>query len=496
MTDKSQKHNYRSSFGATLLFSGVQIYQILVRLIRSKFIALFLGPTGMGITSLLRSTTDLISATTNLGLKTSGVKSVAASFSDGNLFQISKTIKILRRLILITGVLGTLTCALFANVWSELSFNSGNYTIAFVAVSIIILIDQLNNGELALLQGMRQKKVLAKANIFGQTLGLTLTVPLYYYYGVKAIVWVLVLSSLVTFSITRYYTSRIKLEQVNLTWRETLFMGREMIILGGFLGLQVILEQLVTYIVRNFISDRGGLDDVGLYSAGTAIITTYLGLIFSAISTDYFPRLSSTKTKEEFQNAVHIQADLSILLFVPLVLAFIVFIRPIIILLYSESFLPIEHMLYWSVGATLIKAAGWAVSFTLLAKAKPVHFFLNELIASSYSLPLKLVGYQLYGLTGFGIATMCAYILYLIQISIVSNRLFDFSYKKDIWQLLIKWNAIIIGCIVLKFYMTEYWGYLAGGLCLFFSSIAIIKQLNQRLDLMTLLKNKRKRSRN
>lgn len=106
------KAAYKDSFKSSLLYSGVQVFQILISLIRSKFIAMILGPSGMGITSLLRSTTDLISTTTNLGLKTSVVKSIASARSNGDLEKISQTIAVMRILVLLTGLIGLLICAI------------------------------------------------------------------------------------------------------------------------------------------------------------------------------------------------------------------------------------------------------------------------------------------------------------------------------------------------------------------------------------------------
>ena len=57
-TDAS--NSYKNIFKATSLFGGVQIYQILINVIRSKFIALLLGPYGVGIQGLLITGTDLV----------------------------------------------------------------------------------------------------------------------------------------------------------------------------------------------------------------------------------------------------------------------------------------------------------------------------------------------------------------------------------------------------------------------------------------------------
>ena len=488
------RSGYRNSFGSTLLFSGVQIYQIIIKIVRSKFVAMLIGPEGMGITSLLHSTTDLVSSSTNLGLSTSSVKTLSAAHSQGNQQTIAVTIMVLRRLVLLTGLIGMLVCASLAPVWSQQSFGNDNYILAFVFVSVVVLADQLNKGELALLQGMRQKKYLAQANVVGQTVSLFVTIPLYYFYGLKAIVWVLVLFSLMTYVISKYYTNRINVKKVKVSWRQTFHVGSEMMKLGFFLSLQILLSHAVLYFVRNYVSQTGGLDEVGLYSAGTSIVNVYLGLVFSAIATSYFPQLAGTKTNEEMGNAVKKQAEISILMFAPIIVAFIIYAKPAIVLLYSEKFLPIEGMLYWAMGATLIKAMGWALSYSILAKAKPSYFFYNELFAKFYTFPLAILGYNYIGLTGFGIAILIGYSIYLIQELIVVRKLFNISYNFSIWKLFALLHLPILVSYAIKLFASSMWVYLMGSLLFCLTIIYVFYELNKRMELITAFKKRLNKS--
>lgn len=480
---QSERSRYRSSFAATLLFSGVQIYQIIIRIIKSKFVALFIGPAGMGIQSLLHSTTDTISAATNLGLNTSSVKTIAAANRDGNTDLIAKNVTAQRRLIWITGLVGMLICAVLAPVWSQTSFGKSDYTWSFVAISLIILLDQLNKGELALLQGMQQKKQLARANVIGQTLNAVITIPLYYFFGVKAIVSAFVIGSLISLSISLYYSQRLHIAKVKMPWKETFSYGKEMIKLGFFLSLQFLMSTLVIWIIRIYVSKVGGVEEVGLYSAGTAIVASYIGLVFTAIATDYFPRLAATKSNEEMGKAVRTQAELTILLLAPLVIAFLVFIKPVIILLYSDKFLPIENMMYWAVGAVLVQAMGWALSHTLLAKAKPSYFFLNELAATVWGLPIKLLCYKYWGLTGFGMATMICYGIYLVQVIMVCKKLFGLSYCWSVWKLFLLLNIPIALTVIVKLVISGFLGYMCGIVILIIVSGYTLFKLNQKMDL-------------
>ena len=478
---------YRNSFAATLLFSGVQIYSIIIRVVKSKFVAVLIGPGGMGIMSLLQTTTETIAAATNFGLKTSSVKNIAAANRDGNQEVIAKTITALRRLILCTGLLGMLICAILAPVWSNTSFGNNTYVWSFVFVSVIILFDQLNNGELALLQGTQQKKKLARANIIGQTLNAVLTIPLYYIWGLQAIVATLVLGSLITFLISKYYTRKLNISHVEMTWKETLSMGLEMVKLGFFLSLQYLMSTIVVWIVRNYVSSIGGVEDVGLYSAGTSIVTTYVGLVFAAISTDYYPRLAATKNNQEMGEAVRAQAELLILMLTPLVMAFIVFCKPVIMILYSSKFLPIENMMYWSIGATMLQAMGWAIAWTLLAKAKPIYYFTNELIAMLWGLPIRLYCYYTWGLTGFGMATFICYGFYMIQVQIIAKKLFGLSYQLSLWRLFILLVIPIVLVVFLKLVLNDIAGQTVGSVVLVLVSLYVLYKLNQKMDLKSLV---------
>lgn len=486
--------NYKDSFKATLLFSGVQVYQIIIRVLRSKFVAMLLGPGGMGITSLLRSTTDLVSATTNFGLRTSGVKSVAAARVDNDKERLEKTMAVLRRLILITGILGTIICAAFSPLWSQQSFGNSDYIWSFVAVSLVILFDQINQGELALLQGLQQRRMLARANVIGQTLGLVLTIPLYYVWGVKAIVAVLVLSSLLNLCITLFYVRKLHVPRVHVTFNEIVTIGKEMVKLGLLLSIQHLLSQGSTYLVRNYVSQTGGLDQVGLYSAGATIISMYLGLVFTAMATDYFPRLAATKSTEEMSDAMRSQAEIALLLFAPIIIAFVVFIKPVILILYSDKFIPIEGMLYWAMAGTLIKALAWSLSYSLLAKASAKVFFINEVIAITITFTCNMLGYKFFGLTGFGISVVITYVIYLIQMLLVTKHYFNFNFGKNLWRLFALLNILVLSALVSKVLLSEIAGYVVGCVLLLITGWYSLMLLDRKMGIKKSIASKLKKS--
>ena len=98
--------SYRSIFKATSLFGGVQAYQILIGVIRSKIIAVLLGPAGMGVLQLFNSSTELIKQVSSFGLSQSAVRDVSVAASEGDSYRIGRTIAVVKKLVWYTGLFG------------------------------------------------------------------------------------------------------------------------------------------------------------------------------------------------------------------------------------------------------------------------------------------------------------------------------------------------------------------------------------------------------
>jgi len=60
MSKNKDENSYRSILKGTSVFGGVQVFQILINMVRGKFVALFLGPDGMGVSALLTSATSTV----------------------------------------------------------------------------------------------------------------------------------------------------------------------------------------------------------------------------------------------------------------------------------------------------------------------------------------------------------------------------------------------------------------------------------------------------
>ena len=121
---QDSKSSYKSIVKATSLFGGVQVYQILIQIIKSKIIAILLGPAGVGVIGLFQSGLDLVKNLTSMGLASSAVRDVSEANGSGDSQKISKTVTVIRRLVWITGMLGLVVVAVTSPILSKFAFGN------------------------------------------------------------------------------------------------------------------------------------------------------------------------------------------------------------------------------------------------------------------------------------------------------------------------------------------------------------------------------------
>lgn len=487
-----ERSSYRQILKATSIFGGVQVFNILISIVRSKIIAVLLGPAGMGIAGLLTSTTGLMSALTNFGLGTSAVKDIAEAHGTGDTQRMAKTVSVFRRLVWFTGLFGSMLTLVISPWLSELTFGDRSYTWSFVFLSVTLLIGQLTAGQNVILQGTRQLKYLASANMIGSVVSLLITLPLYYFYGLEGIVPALIVMSFGTLAVASYFSRKVTIPFYSPSFLEIKEKGKGMLKLGFFLSLSGLIATLVSYLLRIYISNTGSVDDVGLYSAGFQIIGTYVGLVFTAMGTDYYPRLAAVAGDQKQANLlVNQQAEIALLILLPIVLIFMVFIPLVVNLLYSEKFLPINEMIVWAAYGMFFKAGSWAIAFQFLAKGSSRFFFFNELSTNMYMFLLNILGYHYFGLTGLGFSFLLTYFIYFLQVLWLTNFKYQFKIQFGFIKFLL--ISLFFGacCLALISYFNGLLRYLIGGCIVGLGVIIAIWELEKRINLFSLLNWKR-----
>ena len=384
---------------------------------------------------------ELINGLTNLGLERSAVKDISLANTNSNSKSVAITISILKKLVWLTITVGVILMILSAPWLSEIAFGNKDYTISFRWISIALLFKQLSSSQLAILQGLRKLKSLAKANLLGNFIGLLITLPLYYYYKIDAIVPAIIIATFMSFVFTYYYSHKLDIKSVTISRKEAVSEGKGMINLGVMLSLSSLITLLVAYIIRIYIGSANeteelGLIDVGLYSAGFVILNSYVGIIFNAMGTDYFPRLSEIANDiKKLRKTVLEQATVAILLITPIIVVFLACAPFIIVILYSHEFSPIVAMVTWGILGMIFKAVSWSMGYMIIAKGDSKVFIKTAIGFNTILLSINIIGYHFGGLEGVGISFFIYYIIHFIAIRIITYYRYDFYFEKGFYKI-------------------------------------------------------------
>ena len=261
-----------------------------------------------------------------------------------------------------------------------------------------------------------------------------------------------------------------------------------MISMGIMINLGGMLTLLEAYLVRIYISNTGDLSDVGMFNAGLAIISTYVGMIFTAMGKDYYPRLSEVANDiNETNNTVIQQAEIALLILAPLLIIFIIFINWGIIILYSSKFLPITDMIHWAALGIFFKVPTWTMGFILLAKGDGKWFFWTQLIGVLYMLPLNILGYKFFGLEGLGISFLVVFIISFILNLTITYFKYSFKFSLEFYKIFgIVFGIAIIG-FLLSYKVQGILLYIIGFMLISISTFYSYKELDKRLDLVEIV---------
>ena len=436
---KESTDNYSHVLKYTGVFGGVQGLNIVVSLVRNKLVAVLLGPEGMGLASLFNSTVNFISQSTNFGISFSAVKHVSELFDRGDGEAVAHFVKVVRAWSLLTALLGMLVCIVAGPLLSNYTFAWGDHTLHFVLLAPAVGLLAITGGETAILKGVRQLRPLAVIQIYTVLSALVIAIPIYYFFGQSGIVPVIVLMALATMLFTVRHSYRLFPLQLRGA-KGVLGEGMAMVRLGVAFLIAGIMGSGAEMIIRSFLNVSGGdLDVVGLYNAGFMLTVTYAGMVFSAMETDFFPRLSAVNGDIAATNqTVNRQIEVSLLIVSPMLAALIVGLPVLIPLLFSAKFLPMVGMTQVAVFSMYVKAVSLPVSYITLAKGDSVGYMVLEAIYDVVLVLLIVFGYRYGGLFGTGVALSLSY---LFDILLVGGYAYlRFHYRVS--MLVIQYSAI------------------------------------------------------
>ncbi len=455
-----ENESYHHILKYTGIFGGVQGLNIILGLVRTKLIALLLGPSGMGLSSLFNTTVGFVSQATNLGISFSAIRHISELYDSGDKEALEHFVKVVRGWSLLTAVLGMLVCVLIGPFLSNTTFAWGNHTLHFMLLAPAVGMIAITGGETAILKGMRSLGAIAYIQVFAAVAAVVISIPIYYWFGESGIVPVIVLMALATMLLT--VRCSIRLIPLQLTGTKGIMgEGMEMVRLGVAFTLATVIGSASEMFIRSYLNVVGDLDMLGLYNAGYMLTITYAGMVFTAMESDYFPRLSGVQHDIVATNeTVNRQMEVSLLLLSPMLAGLMVALPFLIPLMFSEQFLPIVEMAQVATLAMYLKVLTMPVAYITLARGYSLSFLFLETSYFVVFVLLFIFCYEQWGLYGTGVAITLAHLFEYLLVNGYAYKKYGYRFSATVSGYAIV--QIGIGLLVFLVTLTAegflYWG--------------------------------------
>lgn len=445
----SPNKDYRRTIKYLGIFGGAQGLSMFLNIVRNKFASILLGARGLGFIALYNRTLQMFSECTNLSLSFSAVRKLASVYENEDEESAEYCVKIIRSVALLTGLVGMLLFMMLSPFISNWIFGSHSYYVTrFLMLSPVILFMAVSGGEVAVMRGVRRLNSLALYSVWTALSSVAISVPLYFVMGLGGIFPSIFFIAFFQMAGALFFTLRIYRYRVSPFSLKLLRDGVDMIKMGAGYIYSSILTSLSVWLVCKALSQIGDGASTGLFSAGFTIICMLPSILFAALDSDYYPRLSGIFGRHKERNeVVNGQIEVHILIQAPLILGVIVLLPELIPLLYSNDFEPALKMTQIAMFALLFNTVTYPLSFMPLSKGDSFTFLVQESIYNVSFVVLIVLGYSRYGLTGVGVAMAMARVIDLISAYMIAHYKYSFSFSSRVKRCFFMHAAIyIVAC--------------------------------------------------
>ena len=239
------------------IFGGAQVISILCAIIRTKLVAVWIGPAGVGLFGLFNNAIEMLSTATSLGIRNSSVRDMAIARQSGKAKLVSTTIAVVKKWAWFTSIGGAVLTIALAPLLSRITFGTESHTWEFVLLSVVLMFNGLTGGEQAILQGNSALKRLAHASVWGVVGGLVISIPMFYFWREASIVPSIVAYSAMVLLFTLLFRHK-DYTPVKVSVKEAYSKGKEFVRLGIYMTVSLFVTLLFAYIFSVYLNYTSG----------------------------------------------------------------------------------------------------------------------------------------------------------------------------------------------------------------------------------------------
>ena len=411
----------------TSILSGISVFfKVLTLLGINKILAIYVGPSGYATIGQLQNVLQICTGVLT-GTLSNGITKLTAEYQGDieNQKEIWKTSSTF-------SILGCILLSLLIYTYSyEISLGflgDGTYADSFSLFSITLVFLVLNVLMQSMLNGRREVKKYVLTNIAGSFVSLIFVTIFTVKYGLYGAMVSLVVYQSVCFFSTLIICLNCQWFKISYLWGRVNFRILKKLSVFFLMALSsAILAPAVQLLIRDYISNEVSIISAGYWEAVWRLSSAYLMVITTTLSVYYLPVLSALNNKYEIKKEVI--SGSKIIIPIAIILSFSVYILKdfIIIVLFSEDFLPAAELVAWQMVGDTIKIASWIISFLMLAKAMLTLFLISQVLSHSLFYYSSVYFIDNYGLIGVSYAHVVNFVIYFLFV-------YFFVYRKVVYK--------------------------------------------------------------
>lgn len=471
---KEKKDGYQHTIKYLGIFGGAQGFSMLLNMLRTKITSVLLGVAGQSIIAISNRTIQMFSDCTGLSLAFSAVRRMSDAYENCDDTVVGHCVKVVRSIAFLTGLLGMLLMLAVTPFISEWIFggSSDYYLTKLLLLSPVVMLMAISNGEIAILRGTRRLNKVAIYSLATSIISLAISVPLYLFVGLGGIFPAIFATAFFQMCVLLYFTLphyRYKVSPFSLN---LLREGVDMVKMGAGYIFASILTSSAMWLICALLSDLGNGESAGLFSAGFVMITLLPGILFAALDSEYYPRLSGVAAKTDIRNAmVNEQVEVQLLVQAPLLMAFVVAMPLLVPLFYDAEFVLAIAMAQFAMFGMFMRTMTYPISFLPLVNNDTLVFVVLESAYNILLVTLVVLGFLYDGYMGVGVGIAVAHTVDFVVVYSVARFKYGMRLSVEAVRYFMMQLPLFVAVIAVSMsYSCSWYYWLMGGVLVLVSS--------------------------
>lgn len=402
----------------TSLLNGVAVLiKTATLFLLNKILAVYVGPAGYAAIGQFQNFIQMVTAFSGSAINTAIIKYTAEYHEDET--KQRAIWKTAGSIVFLFSLVFSVLTILFQKQLSNYIFHTTEYQSIFVWFAVFLLLFNFNALFLAILNGKKEILKLVIANIAGSLFALIVTSILAMQYGLYGALVGLSIYQSLAFFVTLFLCYRANWFNFSyLFGKIDPEVSRKFAAFALMALVSAICVPLSQMLIRSHLTSEFGVIYAGYWEAMIRLSAAYLMMITTTLGVYYLPRLAELKELSDIKKEVH----LGYRYIFPLALlgGLSVFLLKdwVIVLLFSESFLPMRELVLWQMIGDSLKIGSWILAYLMLSKAMTKLFIATEIIFAITLVVFTYVATEVLGFVGVSVAYLINYALYWIVMSL------------------------------------------------------------------------------